>query len=89
MNNFKRQYRDLEMSVFASLREKVNNSKVESKFVQEKAISIPRNVFSDFDSNMVELVILNYRLTFLDSDGLHYSAINVSLETLIDLLDKI
>ena len=81
--DFKKEYRDLEMKVKRALREAINNSSYESKHISTKAVKV--NVF-----NYIELVIVNDKLTFLDSDGLHYSLfIECYLEDLIDILDSI
>ena len=66
MENFKKQYRDLEQRIMRELRDKVENSKQTSKHINEKSINV--NVF-----NYTKLTIVNDRLTFLDSNGLHYS----------------
>ena len=83
MENFKKQYRDLEQRVLFELRELVNNSNQQSNHVNEKCIEV--NVFG-----YTELVILNDSLTFLDDKGLHYSLFNgdCSLEDLIDIVNK-
>ncbi len=79
----KKQHRDLETRIFASLREEVSNSTQESKHMNTKAISV--NVF-----DYTELAIVNDRLTFLDSKGNHYSTFaDCSLEDLIDILNKL
>lgn len=81
-NNFKKEYRDLEMKVMSSLRELISKSKYKSKHVNEKAIEV--NVF-----DYRELTVINDRLTFLDSNGQHYSVFaDCSLEDLIDILNK-
>jgi hypothetical protein len=81
MKNLKKQYRDLEMSVLSSLRDKVLNSKIKSKHVQGNAIKV--NIFGN-----TELVIINDTLTFLDDNGLHYSLFgDCSLEDLIDIIN--
>lgn len=81
MENFKKQYRDLEQRIMRELRDKVENSKQTSKHINEKSINV--NVF-----NYTELTIVNDRLTFLDSNGVHYSLFaDCSLEDLIDILN--
>ena len=81
MENFKKQYRDLEQRIMRELRDKVENSKQTSKHINEKSINV--NVF-----DYTELTIVNDRLTFLDSKGLHYSLFaDCSLEDLIDILN--
>jgi len=72
MGNLKKQYRDLEIRVLAELRDKISNSKIESKHVQEKCIIV--NVF-----DYTELAIINDQLTFLDDRGQHYSLWNVTV----------
>lgn len=52
--------------VHSTLRTAIENSKVESKHINGKAIVV--NVF-----DYRELVLINNRLTFLDANGLHYS----------------
>jgi hypothetical protein len=80
--NLKKEYRDLETKVLASLRDKINNSKTESRFLLTK--SIPVNVF-----DYVELAIIYDSLTFLDAKGYQYSLFaDCGLEDLIDILNK-
>jgi len=80
MENFKKQYRDLEMRVLNELRNLVNSSQLTSKFMDTKAIEV--NVF-----DYVELVIVNDQLTFLDDSGYHHSLYSeTTLEDLIDIL---
>lgn len=63
------------------LRNKVENSKQTSKHIDEKSINV--NVF-----DYTELTIVNDRLTFLDSNGQHYSLFaDCNLEDLIDVLN--
>ena len=82
MENFKKQYRDLEQRIMCELRDKVENSKYTSKHFNEKSIKV--NVF-----DYAELTIVDDRLTFLDSIGQHYSLFaDCSLEDLIDILKK-
>lgn len=81
MENFKKQYRDLEQRIMRELREKVESSKQTSKHIDEKSINV--NVF-----DYTELTIVNDRLTFLDSNGQHYSLFaDCNLEDLIDILN--
>lgn len=83
MKNYKKIYRDLEMNVLSELRDKVNKSKYTSKFVDEKAIKV--ELFDDG-----ELSIVDDKLVFIDSNGNYHNVVtNISLETLIDLLNKI
>ena len=80
MKNFKKQYRDLEMSILSELRDRINKSNYYSKHNNQKAIKV--NVF-----DYVELVIVNDSLVFLDSKGYQCSLfVDVNLEDLIDLL---
>lgn len=83
MGTLKKEYRDLETRVLSTLREMVNNSKTESKHLNGKAIKV--NVF-----DYTEIVIINDRLIFLDSNGYHYSLFNgdCTLEDLIDIIEK-
>lgn len=81
MENFKLQYRNLEQGIISELRDKVESSKHISKHLNEKSIKV--NVF-----DYTELAIVNDRLTFLDSNGLHYSLFaDCNLEDLIDILN--
>jgi len=82
-NNFKTQYRNLEQRVFRELRNKVENSKVKSKHINEKCIKVNLFIYE-------ELAIINDHLTFLDCNGLHYSIQNgdYNLEDLIDVLNN-
>ena len=76
----KKEYRDLEMMVLSSLREKINKSEYRSKHITERAIKV--NIF-----DYTEMVIVNDKLTFLDKNGLHYSIFSdCSIEDLIDIL---
>jgi hypothetical protein len=80
MENFKKQYRDLEMRVFGELSDRIKNSPIKSKHIEGNAIKV--NVFG-----YTEIVIVNDAITFLDSDGYHYSIYaDASLEDLIDIL---
>ena len=82
MKTFKKEYRDLEMKVMASLRDAINNSKHKSKHCDEKVIKIDLYDYT-------ELAIINDRLTFLDDNGMHYNIfVDASLEDLIDILNK-
>lgn len=83
MKNLKKQYRDLQMRVFAELRDKINGSNVYSEHTNEKCIKV--NVF-----DYTELAIINDELTFLDDKGLYYSIWNgdCTLEDLIDILNS-
>lgn len=83
MENFKLQYRDLEMKVLSNLRAKIKESKEKSKHIDEKCIKV--NVFG-----YTELAILNDQLIFMDDRGLQYSLWNgdCNLEDLIDILNE-
>ena len=81
MENFKLQYRNLEQRIISELRDKVESSKHISKHLDEKSIKV--NVF-----DYTGLTIVNDRLTFLDSNGQHYSLFaDCNLEDLIDILN--
>ena len=81
--DFKKQYRDLEMKVLSSLRDEINKSKTTSEHMDTKSIRINIHGYD-------ELVIVNDRVTFLDYDGNHYSVFaDCSLEDLIDILNNI
>jgi hypothetical protein len=80
MENFKKQYRDLEMRVHNELRNKIMNSTHKSIHTGTKSIKVKTPVYS-------ELTIINERLTFLNSSGYHYSIDSVSLEDLIFMLN--
>jgi hypothetical protein len=82
MENFLKQYRDLEMRVLNELKSKVNQSKYESNYINNKAIKVSL-------SDKVELVIVNDELTFIDERGLYQSVFNESLEDLIILLKNL
>jgi len=77
-------YRDVEQATFRALRDEISKSKVKSKYISGcKALEV--NVF-----DYVELVIWNDKLTFLDSNGQHYSIwCEVIIEDLIDILNKL
>lgn len=82
MENFKKQYRDLEQRIINELRQKVENSTYTSKHENEKALKV--NIF-----DYTELTIVNDNLTFLDHNGLHFSLFSdCTLDDLIDILNK-
>ena len=81
-DKLKSRYRNLELEVFRSLNEEVQNSSTNSKFIQDKAIKI------DYDDN-VELVIVNDKLCFIDNNGYHKSIYDYPLEDLINILIKL
>jgi hypothetical protein len=78
--SFKKQYRDLEMSVHSTLREMISKSKYKSKHVDEKALDLKTTSFK-------ELTIINDRLTFLNSVGNHFDIFHVDLENLIEIIE--
>ena len=81
MNNFKREYRNLETRIMYELRKKIEGSNYISKHLDNKAIKV--NVF-----DYTELTIVNDSLTFLDCNGQHYSLfVDCDLEDLIDILN--
>ena len=81
MENFKKQYRDLETKVMRQLRDKIEASNYTSKHIYGKSIKV--NVF-----DYTELAVINDRITFMDDNGLHYSLFaDASLEDLIDILN--
>jgi len=83
MEEFKKQYRDLETKVMHSLSDAIEKSTLQSKHINTKAIKV--NIFE-----YTELVIVNDRLTFLDADGQHYSVFaQASLKDLIDIFNGI
>lgn len=80
MENFKKQYRDLETKVMRQLRDKIEASNYTSKHINEKAIKV--NVF-----DYTELAVINDRLTFMDDNGFQYSLFtDTGLEDLIDII---
>lgn len=81
-DKLKSRYRNLELEVFRSLNEEVQNSSINSKFIQGKAIKI------DY-KDKVELVVVNDRLCFIDNNGCHKSIYDDPLEDLIDILIKL
>lgn len=81
--NYKTRYEQLSADVQFALRKAIEKSKIESKHVNEKCIKV--NVF-----DYKELVVINDELTFLDSDGLHYSVYaDCTLDDLIDILNEL
>ena len=81
MENFKKQYRDLEQRVLRKLRDLVDSSTHISIHTGAKAVEV--NV-----CDYRELTTVNDQLTFLDSAGLHYSVFtDCGLEDLIDILN--
>lgn len=76
-------YDTLEAEVIGALKEEIENSKTVSKHVDSKSLKV--NVY-----NYTELVLIDYTLTFIDSNGLHYSVwAECSLEDLIDILQQL
>ncbi len=81
--NFKKRYRDLEMQVLGALRYQIEHSNKKSKTCDTNVIEV--NVF-----DYTELAIINDKLTFITSDGLHASLFSdASLEDLIDILNTL
>jgi len=73
-------YLKLERDIILALKFEIENSKVFSKFNDEKALKI--NIF-----DYVELIINNGVLTFLDSNGYHYNLFSeCTTEDLINIL---
>lgn len=82
--NFKQQYKKLEQDVHQKLRELIEQSNYNSKFMSNhKAIRITGIEINL--SNIEELAIVNDQLTFLNDNGYHYSIYNFSLEELIEI----
>jgi hypothetical protein len=81
MSNFRKEYRDLETRVYATLRDIVIKSNYRSKFTGDKAIKI---LVIDY----VELSIVNDKLVFFDRNGSHYSGYDVDLEELIIIIEQ-
>ena len=69
----------LEQEVYNELRKRIADSKHESETCNEKVLKV--NVFG-----YTELAVINDKLTFLDSDGLHYNIDNGDC-TLLDLIE--
>ena len=83
MGTLKKEYRDLETKVLATLREMVNNSKKLSKHTGTKIVKIEDSF------GYAELSIINDNLAFIDSKGYHYKIWGVcTLEDLIDIIEK-
>lgn len=78
--SFKKQYRDLEMKIFNSLRELISKGTQTSRHLNEKVISV--NI-----ANYQELAIVNDKLTLLDHKGYHFSIFACSLDDLIDIIE--
>ena len=81
-DKLKSRYRNLELEVFRSLNEEVQNSSINSKFTQSKAIKI------DYEDKG-ELVVVNDKLCFIDNSGYHKLIYDYPLEDLIDILIKL
>ena len=81
-DKFKSRYRNLELEVFRSLNEEVQNSSINSKFTQVKAIKINYE-------DKVELVVVNDKLCFIDNNGYHEPIYCYPLEDLINILIKL
>lgn len=78
----KKEYYDLESKVILELTKKLEKSKTRSKFIDGKCIAV--NIF-----DYIELVSIDYSLTFLDSNGYNYSLFaECTLEDLIDILNE-
>lgn len=81
--NYKTRYEQLNTDVQSALKKAIEKSKIESKHIEGKCIRV--NVF-----DYTELVIVNDNLTFLDSNGLHYSVYaDCTLDDLIDILNQL
>jgi hypothetical protein len=81
MEKFKKRYRDLETQVMSTIRFAIMRSEYISKHINDKAIKI------DYDG-FTEIALINDRLTLLDAGGYHYYIYAVGLEELIDILNK-
>jgi len=81
MENFKKQYRDLQTRVFNELRNKINNSTYKSKFTGDNAIQVD---FNDY----IELTVIDHTLTFIKENGIYHSIFNnnIHFDDLIDIL---
>jgi len=79
--SFKKQYRDLEMQVHSSLKEKILTSNQESDHIDGVCLKIKTGEYT-------ELTIINDSLTLLNHNGSHFSVFNLDLEELIDILEK-
>lgn len=78
-----KRFRDLEMEVFATLRDLITNSPIVSTFTNTPVIKV--NVF-----DYVEMAIINDEHVFFDHNGLQYDLYSeCSLEDLIDILNQI
>jgi hypothetical protein len=81
MKSYRKQYRDLEMTLMRELRELVENSNYTSTHTNQKAIQV--DVF-----DYTELTLIDDRLLFLDSRGTHYSLFSdCTIDDLIDILE--
>ena len=82
-SKIKKRYEKIELDIFSNLIHEIEQSKTESKHVEGKCLRV-----SLFD--YCELVYIDQRLVFLDSNGHHYGVYNeASLEDLIDILTKL
>lgn len=75
----KHTYDNIVMQIHASLAQEISESKLMSKHVNVPCIKV--NVL-----NYVELIILDGKLVFLDSQGLQYSAYTCTNDILLDIL---
>lgn len=83
MKTFKQQYKALEMKVHSALRDRIENSTIESEHVQGKCIPVNHLEFK-------ELAIIHDKLAFLDDEGYEFSIFfeTASLEDLICILEQ-
>lgn len=80
--DFEKRLKQLEQDVEEALREMVTKSRHISRHISGKAVKV-------YVFDYKELVIVNNELTFLDSNGQHYSLYtDCTLEDLIDILNN-
>lgn len=79
----RKKYRDLEMKVLANLRDLIESSPVESKFVNARVIKVELHSYK-------EMAIINDKHTFIDSSGQHHDLFSdCTLDDLIDIISGV
>ena len=83
MKNLNLQYKYLKTDILSALRDKINNSDIESAHSKGKCIKV--NIF-----DYTEMVIIKDCLMFLDDEGRDYHLYNgdCSIEDFIDILNN-
>lgn len=79
--NLKTRYRKLQDEVYAELRNLLNKSEIDSKFIEGKCIRVDLPLGK-------EIVLVNDRITIIDHDGYYYDISLLDLDNLIDVIEN-